>query len=99
MRLIGGLSPRAALPLLVLAEAVALVAAAEDEVGACLADEAWRKNLEEKCVKLGFTPVQVNNKVTQFTGVGTAQTQGKWKRDCDWRNLAWSFQDQSHRMR
>ena len=39
----------------------------------------WRKNLEMKCEKLGFKPVQLNSKVTQFTGVGSAATNGKWR--------------------
>ena len=39
----------------------------------------WRKNLEMKCEKLGFKPVQLNSKVTQLTGVGSAATTGKWR--------------------
>ena len=41
--------------------------------------EIWRKNLQMKCEKMGFQPVQINAKVTQFTGVGTARTTGKWR--------------------
>ena len=51
----------------------------DEGCNSCTHSEAWRKNMGEKCLKLGFAPMQFNNKVTQFTGVGTAQTQGKWK--------------------
>ena len=45
-------------------------AVVDEGCNSCTHSEVWRKNLEMKCDKLGFKPVQLNTKVTQFTGVG-----------------------------
>ena len=51
----------------------------DDGCNACTHSDAWRKNAEEKWNKLGFNSYLKNGQITQFTGVGSAPSTGKWK--------------------
>ena len=51
----------------------------DDGCNSCTHSDAWMQNAREKWAKLGFTPFLRDSTSTNFTGVGSAPSTGKWK--------------------
>ena len=51
----------------------------DDGCNSCTHSDAWRINAEEKWEKLGFKPYISDKKITNFSGVGSSPSTGKWE--------------------